>query len=31
MTTGVHVTDLRQQTSVHHKPLVNLWEKVEVV
>lgn len=30
MTAGVHVTDLRQQTSVDHDPLISLWEKKKV-
>lgn len=31
MTAGVHVTGLRQQTSVDHEPLISLWEKIKVV
>lgn len=30
MTAGVHVTDLRQQTSVDHEPLISLWGKRKV-
>lgn len=30
MTAGVHVTDLRQHTSVDHEPLISLWEKRKV-
>lgn len=30
MTAGVHVSDVRQQTSVDHDPLIYMWGKKKV-